>query len=92
MLTLGDNPISRANIERLFKTNPETAAEDDPAVKEKNTSPEFQKQVADGMLKLLHGTIRELPLPLLTVDFTQYWPKDNETNGVQGFGAGGALL
>jgi hypothetical protein len=51
--------VSQANIERLYKLDPETAAQEDPflkAVKESGSSPEFQKNMTAGMLALGHGT------------------------------------
>jgi len=52
------DPVSRANVERLFKTNPETAHLDDPFLKamaEKGHTPEFQKFMSDNMMALAYG-------------------------------------
>jgi hypothetical protein len=65
--------VSRANIERLFKSNPETAAEDDPMLKRMINDPEFPKEWGATMMSISHGID---PSEALTdLDFTQYYPE-----------------
>ena len=55
--------MSLANIERLFKNNPETAAEDDPMLKamtELGDTPEFHRRASEGMMALQHGKLSSL--------------------------------
>jgi len=51
--------VSKANIERLFTCNPETAAEDDAflmKIKAESELPEFKQAMITNGLALLHGT------------------------------------
>ena len=51
------NPISKGNIERLYKLNPETAVQEDPFLKEMNEDlPAFEKKMEDAVLALIHGS------------------------------------
>jgi hypothetical protein len=57
------NPASQANVERLFKSNPSTAGEDDPFLKnakEHSSEPEFQEKMNQGMLAIGHGTMTSI--------------------------------
>jgi hypothetical protein len=52
-LTKVTDPVSRSNIERLWKTDPEKAGED-PFLKMINSGDGFET-LAAGMMALLHG-------------------------------------
>jgi hypothetical protein len=67
------DPISRGNIERLYKYNPETAATDHELFRKMNESEDFRREMLKGAMALQHGTSK---FSMLTIpDFTQYWPE-----------------
>jgi len=58
----------------LYKLNPETAAQEDPFLKEMNEDLlAFEKKMEDAVLALIHGT---QPRVLSNMDFTQYYPEN----------------
>jgi len=62
----------------LYKLDPKTAGEVDPALKamrEHGNDPEFGKQMSEHAMKLLHGKSSSFN-PSNASDFTQYWPEN----------------
>jgi hypothetical protein len=51
------DPLSRENLERLWKLNPETAATDDALFKKMNESEDFKREMLKGVMALHHGQI-----------------------------------
>jgi hypothetical protein len=49
------DPVSRANIERLYSLNPETAATDHEFFRKANESAEYRRAVLQGAMALQHG-------------------------------------
>jgi hypothetical protein len=51
------DPISRANIERLYSLNPQTAATDDELFRKMNESPDFRRGIMEAAMRLQHGNL-----------------------------------
>jgi len=51
------DPTSRANIERLYTVNPETAAKECDLFRKMNESADFRREILQGAMRLQHGTL-----------------------------------
>jgi 2-polyprenyl-6-methoxyphenol hydroxylase-like FAD-dependent oxidoreductase len=62
LVTQVTDPITRANIERLYTVNPETAATEHELFRKMNESADFRREMLKGAMALQHGNFRNSTL------------------------------